>query len=107
MPPVITGNKLLKQQKIKGDIQQEHIELEGNVRYLEDTVDLDEIKFLQMEYQNMKKDLGTTLGTTLTLFTQCIFNPFWSSVTFLYSLKTSENLWFFDVFRAYRNGTLD
>ena len=28
-------------------------------------------------------------------------------VTFLYPLKTSENLWFSDVFRGYRNMTLD
>ena len=34
-------------------------------------------------------------------------NPFQSSVTFLYPLKTSENLWFSDVFRGYRNVTLD
>ena len=30
-----------------------------------------------------------------------------SSVSFLYPLKTPENLWFFDVFRGYRKGTLD
>ena len=30
-------------------------------------------------------------------------NPFWSNVTFLYSLKTSENHRFSDVFRGYRN----
>ena len=29
------------------------------------------------------------------------------SVPFLYPLKTSENLWFFEVFKGYRNGTLD
>ena len=31
---------------------------------------------------------------------KCIFNPFQSGVTFLYPLKTLENLWFF---RGYRN----
>ena len=35
------------------------------------------------------------------------FNPFKSSVTFLYPLKTSENLWFSDDFRRYRNVTLN
>ena len=34
-------------------------------------------------------------------------NPFSSSVTLLYPLKTSKNLWFSDVFRGYRNVTLD
>ena len=29
-------------------------------------------------------------------------NPFWSSIAFLYPLKRSEDLWFFDVFRGYR-----
>ena len=38
---------------------------------------------------------------------QNLLNPFYSSVTFLYPLKTSENLWFSDVFRGYRNVTLD
>ena len=34
-------------------------------------------------------------------------NPFKSNVTFLYPLETSENLWFSDVFRGYRNVTLE
>ena len=34
-------------------------------------------------------------------------NPFSSNVTFLYSLKTSEKLWFSYFFRGYGNGTLD
>ena len=34
-------------------------------------------------------------------------NPFLSNATFLYPLKMSENLWFSDVFRGYRNMTLD
>ena len=34
-------------------------------------------------------------------------NPFSSSVTFLYPLKMSENQWFSDAFRGYRNVTLD
>ena len=29
-------------------------------------------------------------------------NPFHKTAPYLYSLKTSENLWFFDVFRGYR-----
>ena len=33
--------------------------------------------------------------------------PFKSNVAFLYPLKTPENLWFSDVFRGYRNVTLD
>ena len=36
-----------------------------------------------------------------------IYNPFYSNVTFLYTLKKSENLRFFDVFRKYRKVTLD
>ena len=35
-----------------------------------------------------------------------IFNPFHASVLFLYSLKTSEKLWFPVVFRGYKNGIL-
>ena len=35
------------------------------------------------------------------------FNPFKPDVPFQYSLKTSENLWFSDVFRGYRNGILN
>ena len=35
------------------------------------------------------------------------FNPFQSNATFLYPLKTSENHRFSDVFRGYRNVTLD
>ena len=34
-------------------------------------------------------------------------NPFQSSVTFLYPLETSKNLWFSDVFMGHRNVTLD
>ena len=34
------------------------------------------------------------------------YNLFWPNFTFLYSLKTSEKLWFSDVFRGYRNGTV-
>ena len=37
----------------------------------------------------------------------CSFKPLMSSVTFLYPLKTSENLRFSDVFRGYKNLTLD
>ena len=33
-------------------------------------------------------------------------NPFHASISFLYPLKTSGNLWFSDVFKGYRNGTL-
>ena len=36
-----------------------------------------------------------------------LFNPFYSSVTFVYLLKTSENQRFSDVFRGYENVTLD
>ena len=32
--------------------------------------------------------------------------PFQANVPFLYPLKMSENLWFFDVFRGYKKGTL-
>ena len=35
-----------------------------------------------------------------------ILNPFQANVLLLYTLKTSENLCFSDVFRGYRNGTL-
>ena len=34
------------------------------------------------------------------------FNPFQPNVPFLFPLKTSENLWFSNIFRGYRNGTL-
>ena len=35
-----------------------------------------------------------------------LLNPFQANVPFLYPLKTSENLWFSDVSRGYRKGTL-
>ena len=34
------------------------------------------------------------------------FNPFQANVPCLYTLKTSQNLWFSDVFRGYGNGAL-
>ena len=34
---------------------------------------------------------------------QFFFNPFHANGPFLYPLKTLENLWFYDVFRGYRN----
>ena len=34
------------------------------------------------------------------------FNPLQTNVSFRHPLKTSENQWFSDVFRGYRNGTL-
>ena len=39
-------------------------------------------------------------------YSSCLINPFQANVPFLYPLKTSENLWFSDVFRGYRKGTL-
>ena len=36
----------------------------------------------------------------------CGINPFYANVPFLYSLKTSENQRFSDVFRGYGNGSL-
>ena len=33
-------------------------------------------------------------------------NSFKANVLFIYPLKMPENLWFSDVFRGYRNGTL-
>ena len=38
--------------------------------------------------------------------TEIHFNPFSTNVPLLYPLKTSENLWFSDVFKGYRSGTL-
>ena len=35
-----------------------------------------------------------------------MINPFLVNAQFLHTLKTQENLWFFDVFRKYKNGTL-
>ena len=34
-------------------------------------------------------------------------NPLLPNALFLYSLKTSENLWFSEVLRGYANGTLE
>ena len=44
----------------------------------------------------------------MALFAKIVngFNPYSPSVTFLYPLKTPENLRFSDVFRGYRNVTL-
>ena len=41
-----------------------------------------------------------------TVILQKIINPFQLNAPFLYSLKPSENLWFSDIFRSYRNETL-
>ena len=55
----------------------------------------------------LKKHLGLLLDPNLSFdeHIHCILTHF--SVTFLYLLKTSENLWFSDVFRGYRNVTLN
>ena len=45
--------------------------------------------------------------TDLVTFTEEILNPLISSVTFIYPLKTSEKGRFSDVFRGYKNVTLD
>ena len=45
--------------------------------------------------------------TDLVTFTEEILNPLMSSVTFIYTLKTSEKRRFSDVFRGYKNVTLD
>ena len=39
------------------------------------------------------------MSSSIYLYT---FNPFFATGPFLYPLKTSENLWFVDVFRGYR-----
>ena len=45
--------------------------------------------------------------TSVMLFAKFFHvNPFSTNVPLLYSLKTSENLRFSDVFRGYRSGTL-
>ena len=49
--------------------------------------------------RNFTKFAGKHLCQSL-FFKNDLFNPFQSSVTFLYPLKTSENLWFSDVFRG-------
>ena len=33
-------------------------------------------------------------------------NPFSTNIPFLYPLKASENLWFSNIFRGYKSGTL-
>ena len=43
---------------------------------------------------------------SVTLVHLLILNPLQANVPFLYPPKMSENLWFFDVFRGYRKGTL-
>ena len=43
----------------------------------------------------------------VSLMWSCVINPLMSSVTFLYSQKTSENLRFSDVFRGCKKVTLD
>ena len=51
-----------------------------------------------IKYPNNKK---TQLQLFFTFFGN-FFNPFYAIGLFLYPLKTSENLWFSDVFRGYR-----
>ena len=49
--------------------------------------------------ENFEKDNGTSFqGETEVL----ILNPFYATGPFLYPMKTSENLWFSDVFEGYR-----
>ena len=66
---------------------------------------MDQVKFF-------KGDLPPILlGPFLIILTQIIFyciliKAFYANGPFLYSLKMSENYWFSDVFRGYRNGTL-
>ena len=52
-----------------------------------------------------KNKVCTLVLTDLSKAFECL-NPFQANVLFLYLLKTSENLWFSDVFRAYRKRTL-
>ena len=51
------------------------------------------------------RKFGTAFHTGI-LFSERLSNPFHVNVPSLYSLKTSENLWFTEVFIGYRNGTL-
>ena len=39
-------------------------------------------------------------------FFRCYLNLIHTKISYLYTLKSSENLWFSDVFRGYRNGGL-
>ena len=48
-----------------------------------------------------KREMRTKLGEPMM-----VFNPFHANSPFLYPLKTSDNLWFSDIFREYRNRIL-
>ena len=60
-------------------------------------------------FQNGQKILQHLLQDFLSVpghFETLCVNPFHANFPFLYPLKTSENLWFSDVFRGYTNETL-
>ena len=51
------------------------------------------------------QNLGFIKIIVVTVEGFIILNPFQANGPFPYHLKTSEKLWFADVFRGYRNGT--
>ena len=60
-------------------------------------------------HKRCSKEIGVlknfTKFTIKHLCQSLFFNKAAGLVPFIYPLKTSENFWFFDVFRGYRNGT--
>ena len=61
--------------------------------------------FMKEKYLTYKQQIMYPIQKKNVFFVSCN-NPFQPNISFLYPLKTSENLWFSDVFRGYRNGIL-
>ena len=59
----------------------------------------------ELEASTLKTVAGTEIHHNLNF--EDHINPFWSYVAILYPLKTAENHRFSNVFRGYRNVTLD
>ena len=63
-------------------------------------------EFIDAALQRTNSFLEELLNETPYVIASPCLNPYPPNVTFLYPLKTSENLRFSDVFRGYRNVTL-
>ena len=63
-------------------------------------------KNLQLLFQNENFYVTTILQLSKRCWPLVAINPFSTNVPLLYPLKSSENLRFSDIFRAYKSGTL-
>ena len=57
-------------------------------------------------FKNLQYHTPFSKGSLRIFKEKVYFSPFYFSVSFLYLLKTSKEVWLFDVFTEYSNGTL-